>query len=96
LLQDQGSPVQVIEYLKTPPDEATLRQILDMLGLRPIELVREKESIFDELNLAQHRQDDPLVIQAMLNHPQLIERPIVIHNGKAIIGRPPEKVLDIL
>lgn len=96
LLKDQGYTPTIVEYLKTPPDETTLRQILAMLKLRPIDLVRQKEACFTELNLDAQREDDEAILRAMLEHPQLIERPIVIHNGKAIIGRPPEKVLTLL
>ncbi|MES9945822.1 MAG: arsenate reductase (glutaredoxin) [Candidatus Thiodiazotropha sp.] len=96
LLQDRGIDPDVVEYLKTPPDKATLEQILDMLGLEPRELMRKKEQEYKALQL-----DDPALtrdqlMQAMIANPKLIERPIVIQNGKAAIGRPPEKVLDIL
>ncbi|PVV10615.1 MAG: arsenate reductase (glutaredoxin) [gamma proteobacterium symbiont of Ctena orbiculata] len=96
LLQDKGIDPDVVEYLKTPPDKATLEQILDMLGLEPRELMRKKEQEYKALQL-----DDPALtrdqlMQAMIANPKLIERPIVIQNGKAAIGRPPEKVLDIL
>lgn len=96
LLKDQGLTPDVVEYLNTPPDEATLRKILDLLKLRPIDLVRQKEALYVELNLAAVCDDDEAILKAMLAHPRLIERPIVIHNNKATIGRPPEKVLDLL
>jgi arsenate reductase len=96
LLKDQGVEPEVVEYLKTPPDRATLEKILDMLGLEPRELMRRKEKEYKENNL-----DDPALtrtqlIDAMIAHPKLIERPIVIKNGKAALGRPPEQVLEIL
>lgn len=96
LLQEQGVEPDVVEYLKTPPDKATLKRILDMLGLEPRELMRTKEAEYKEQGL-----DDPALtrdqlIDAMLATPKLIERPIVIKDGRAAIGRPPEKVLEIL
>jgi arsenate reductase len=96
LLQQKGIDPDIVEYLKSPPDKATLEQILDMLGLEPRELMRKKEKEYKALHL-----DDPALtrdqlIEAMIANPKLIQRPIVIQNGKAAIGRPPEKVLDIL
>jgi arsenate reductase len=96
LLQDKGIDPDVVEYLKTPPDKATLEEILGMLGMEPRELMRRKEKEYKALQL-----DDPTLtraqlVEAMIANPKLIERPIVIQNGKAAIGRPPEKVLDIL
>ena len=96
LLQEQGVEPDVVEYLKTPPDKKTLEHILDLLGLEPRDLMRKKESEYKE-----NRLDDPnltreQLIDAMIAHPKLIERPIVIKDGKAAIGRPPEKVLEIL
>jgi len=96
LLKDHGCRPTVIKYLKAVPDETTLRQILKMLELRPIELVRKNETLFSELNLVKVQDDDEAILQALRKHPRLIQRPIVIHNGKAALGRPPENVLDIL
>ena len=96
LLKDHGCRPTVIEYLKDVPSETTLRQILKMLELRPIELVRKKEALFSELNLVEIQDDDEAILQALLKHPRLIERPIVVHHGKASLGRPPENVLRIL
>ena len=96
LLQEQGVEPEVVEYLQTPPDHETLEQVLNMLGMEPRDLMRKKEAEYKENGL-----DDPgltreQLIDAMIAHPKLIERPIVIKDGKAAIGRPPEKVLDIL
>ncbi|MES9842590.1 MAG: arsenate reductase (glutaredoxin) [Candidatus Thiodiazotropha endolucinida] len=96
LLQDQGIDPDVVEYLKTPPDKATLGQILDMLGLEPRELMRTKEKEYKALQLDNPSLSRDQLIDAMIANPKLIERPIVIQNGMAAIGRPPEKVLDIL
>jgi len=100
LLKDRGHEPVAVEYLNDPPDEATLRNILKMLGLQPIELMRTKESLFNELGIGDWDKGaadyDDRLIQAMLANPKLIERPIVVSGGKARIGRPPEQVLEIL
>lgn len=96
LLEDHGIEAEVVEYLKTPPDEAQLRAILDMLGMAPRQLLRKSETIYKELNLKDPDLSDEQLIQAMLEHPNLIERPIVIRGKQAAIGRPPESVLEIL
>ncbi|MBD3671173.1 MAG: arsenate reductase (glutaredoxin) [Gammaproteobacteria bacterium] len=96
LLQEKGVEPEVIEYLKTPPDAATLKQILQQLGLKPRDLMRKKEAEYKELKLADESLSDDDLIKAMIEHPKLIERPILVSNGKAAIGRPPEQVLDIL
>lgn len=96
LLQEKGIDPEVIEYLETPPDKAALEQILDMLGLEPRELMRKKEKEYKTLQLDNPKLSREQLIEAMIANPKLIERPIVIQNGKAAIGRPPEKVLEIL
>jgi arsenate reductase len=96
LLQEQGVEPAVVEYLKTPPDEKTLGQILDMLGLEPRDLMRKKEAEYKENRFDNPNLSRKQLIEAMIAHPKLIERPIVIKDGKAAIGRPPEKVLEIL
>jgi len=96
LLEDRGIQPEVIRYLETPPDEATLSAVLDMLGLEPRRLMRTHETGYREAGLDNPELTRKQLIAAMVKHPQLIERPIVVSNGKAAIGRPPEKVLDIL
>lgn len=97
LLKEKGIEPEVIRYLETPPDAATLRSLLSLLGLHsPRELMRTKESVYSELSLANPALGEDELIQAMVTHPILIERPIVLANGKARIGRPPEQVLDII
>jgi len=93
LLQDNGIEPTVIEYIKTPPDAETLGQILEMLELSPRDLIRGKE--YAELGLPDGANDDEL-IQQMVNNPVIIQRPIVVNNQKARIGRPPEDVLEII
>ncbi|ADM97474.1 arsenate reductase (glutaredoxin) [Dickeya dadantii] len=97
LLQQQGIEPEVVLYLETPPDAATLGNLLKQLGFAGArELMRRKEDLYRELNLADDSLTEAQLIQAMVTHPKLIERPIVIANGKAKLGRPPEQVLDIL
>jgi arsenate reductase len=96
LLQDNGVEAEVVEYLKTPPDKATLKRILKMLGLEPRQLMRSKEKEYKEQGLDDASLTSEQLIDAMIATPKLIERPIVIKNGKAAIGRPPEQVLEIL
>jgi len=96
LLKEHGVEPEVVEYLKTPPDRATLEQILDMLGIEPRDLMRKKEQEYKDNNLSDPNLTRDQLIDAMLAHPRLIERPIVINNGKAALGRPPEHVLEIL
>ena len=96
LLKDKGLEPEVIEYLKTPPAAKTLEKLLDQLGMTPIELMRTRESIFKELKLGGGDVSDEQLVGAMVAHPVLIERPIVVSGGKARLGRPPEQVLEIL
>ncbi len=96
LLKTKGKEPQLVEYLKEPPTAETLNAILDMLGMEPRELMRKKEKEYTEAGLDNPDLSRDELIAAMVEHPRLIERPIVIANGKAAIGRPPEKVLEIL
>lgn len=96
LLEERGSPVEVINYLDTPPNANELAVLLKQLGMRPRELMRTGETDYQTLGLADPSLDDDALIAAMVAHPKLIERPIVVANGKAAIGRPPESVLAIL
>lgn len=95
LLGDKGQQPEVIEYLKTPPSLAELEQILAMLGLEASQIVRKKESIYRELFDGKTPTNKQL-LSAMVKHPILIERPIVVHKGRAVLGRPPENVLGLL
>lgn len=96
LLEERDINAEVVEYLKTPPSKEELGEILDLLGLEPRQLMRTKEAEYQELGLADASLSREQLIEAMVATPKLIERPIVINNGKAAIGRPPETVLDIL
>ena len=96
LLEQQGVRPQVVLYLQAPPSAETLRKIIGLLGIEPIDLIRKQEPPYRELGLAAKHNDHEALIQAMVRHPVLIERPVVVHADKAAIGRPPEKVLKIL
>ena len=96
LLEERGIEPEIIKYLETPPDVATITGLLDKLGISAIELIRRGEAPFAELGLAGREGDDAALIEAMVSHPVLIQRPIVVSGEQARIGRPPENVLDIL
>ncbi|MCG8324656.1 MAG: arsenate reductase (glutaredoxin), partial [Thiotrichales bacterium] len=86
----------IIEYLKTPPAEDEIRDILGKLNLSPRDLMRRKEAEYRDNDLDNDNLSDEELIGAMIANPILIERPIVLANNKAAIGRPPESVLEIL
>ena len=87
----------MVLYLETPPDAATLRQLLKMLNMSSArELMRQKEDLYKSLNLADPQLSEEALIKAMVENPKLIERPIVVSHGQARIGRPPEQVLEIV
>ena len=96
LLRGRGVEPEVIEYLKSPPNEATLTRLLKQLGIGPRDLLRTKEPEYKALGLADAGLDDAALIRAMVRHPKLIERPIVVEGRRAVLGRPPEKVLELL
>lgn len=96
LLADRGIQPRVVDYLATPPDQDELERILRMLGIGPRDLMRKDEPAYRDLGLDDPQLDRGQLLAALVTHPMLIQRPIVIANGKAAIGRPPEAVLDIL
>ncbi len=96
ILHAQNIDPEIIEYLKTPPDAGTLEQILSCLDIPARDLLRKNEAAYKEAGLEDKSLSEDDVIAAMVKYPILIERPIVVNNDKAIIGRPPESVLDIL
>ncbi len=96
LLEERGIVPEIVEYLKTPPDAATLDGLLTELGLEPRDLMRRKEAPYRENGLDDKGLTRDALIAAMVANPILIERPIVVAGGKAALGRPPEAVLDIL
>ena len=96
ILNDKGVDAEVVEYLKTPPDRTELIHILDLLGMEPRELMRKHEKPYKELNLDNPDLSRDELIDAMIAHPILIERPVVVRGERAVIGRPPENVLELL
>ena len=95
LLEEQGIEAKVVKYLDTPPSKEELVEMLKMLGITARELMRTKEAVYKELNLKEETDEDKL-IEAMVENPKLIERPIVIKDGKAAIGRPIERIVELL
>lgn len=96
LIEEAGIEPEVIEYLKTPPTAEELDAILKKLKMEPQELMRKGEAIYKELNLAERELSRDEAIAVMLEHPKLIERPIVVQGRKAVLGRPPENVKELL
>jgi arsenate reductase len=95
LVRDAGVELPVREYLRDPLSVDELRSIVTMLGVRPIDVVRRGEAQYKALGLSDATPDDE-VLRAMAGHPILIERPIVVRGGRAVVGRPPETVREIL
>lgn len=93
LIQKQGVEPEVIEYLKTPPSASELKELLKLLGLKPRDIIRTKDEGLAALAL--NLDDDTAVIHALVQHPEFIERPIVVQGSTAIVARPPEKVRDL-
>lgn len=95
ILEQSGKPFEVVKYLEDTPSTKELRDIISLLKIDPIALVRKNEAIWKE-NYKGKELKDADIITAMVMHPKLIERPIVINGNKAVIGRPPEKIHDII
>ncbi len=96
LLEEKGIEPEIIKYLDTPPSAAELKTILQKLGMSARDLLRKGEDDYKALNLQEPGLSEDALIEAMVKHPKLIERPIVIKNDEARLGRPPESVLDII
>ena len=95
LVEKSGKAFEVVKYLTDVPSFEELQTIIKLLGIAPIELVRQKEDIWVK-NFKGKEVSDEAIIKIMIENPILIERPIVINGNKAVIGRPPEKILDIV
>jgi arsenate reductase len=95
LVRDAGVELPVREYLRDPLSVDELRRIVRLLGVRPIDIVRRGEAEHAELGLGDGTPDEE-VLRAMAEHPILIERPIVVRGGRAVVGRPPEAVREVL
>jgi arsenate reductase len=96
LLEARGIELKIVDYVKEPPSAAELKSILKKLGMKPRDLLRQGEARYAELRLNDCDLSDGALIDLMVANPILIERPIVVNGSKAKIGRPPEKVLEIL
>ncbi len=96
LLRERSIEPEIVEYLKTPPAADELEAVLDRLGMEPRDLMRRKEAAYREAGLADPALGRRALVEAMTAHPVLIERPVVLAEGKAALGRPPENVLAIL
>jgi arsenate reductase len=96
LLETRGIEPIIIEYLKIPPSKTELEELVKQLGIKPRDLLRTKEPEYLQAGLADPKLSDSAILQAMIKHPKLIERPIVMAGKKAALGRPPENVLKIL
>ena len=96
ILSDNGIDVDIIEYLKDVPSKETLRQIINILGIKPRDLLRKGEAVYKENDLRREDLTDEYLIQFMLDNPILIERPIVYDDERAVIGRPPDNVLKLI
>ena len=95
LLEENGVSAEVVKYLETTPTENEIRALLKKLGIEPRELMRTKEELYQELGLKEVTDSDRL-IEIMAENPKLIERPVVIVGDRAVIGRPPEKVIELV
>jgi|TARA_Y100000310_G_scaffold226224_1_gene228327 arsenate reductase len=96
ILRDKGVEPQIVEYLKTTPDATTLKKLASMMGLRPKDFIRRREVDFKELGLKDKLEDDAELFRQMVAHPKLMERPIAIKGDQVVLGRPPDRVLELL
>ncbi len=97
LLRERGIELPVVEYLQKPLSKAQLRELSRLLGLRPMDFVRSKEALFSELGLSRDNgYSDEQWLDVLASHPKLMERPIVVYRGKAVVARPAERLLELL
>jgi arsenate reductase len=96
LLEERGLTPAIVRYLETPLNAAQLQELLGKLGIRPRQLLRTGEDEYKALGLDDPQLTDEQLITAMTSHPKLIERPILVAGDKAVVGRPPESILEIL
>lgn len=96
ILREQKIEPRVIEYLKTPPDAKTLRELLKKLGLKPRDILRDSEDGYAKLKLGDPKLSEEDLIAAIAKHPILLQRPIIVRGDRAVIGRPPENVRELL
>lgn len=96
LIEEKGASPEIVTYLDTPPSAGEIKAVLKLLGKSPRDLMRKGEAEYKDQGLDDEALSDDQLIAAMIKTPKLIERPVVLANGKAALGRPPESVLDIL
>ena len=96
ILENSGQEFEIIDYINNPPTSNTLKLLAKKMGISAKDFIRSKESLFKELDLKPHLDDDAVLFEHMSEHPKLIERPIVVKGDKAILCRPPEKVEELL
>jgi arsenate reductase len=96
LLEENGIEPEIIQYLDTPPDRETLKLLTRMLDCSIADIVRKGEDLYRELGLKEKGLSEDELIDVVAANPKLLERPIVVRDGKAVVGRPPENVLDLL
>ena len=96
ILDNSGQDYEIIDYMNAPPSPDELKILADKMGIRAREFVRSRESIFKELNLNTHLENDDELFKNMSQNPRLIERPIVVKGARAVLGRPPEKIKKLI
>src|SRR5688572_19589773 len=97
ILEERGEPYELVEYLKSPPDRASLERVVDLLGAEPASGLVRRDKRFAELGLDDSCCDTGAhVVELLLAHPELLERPVVVRGRRALVARPPERVLELL
>ncbi len=96
MLREKGIEPEIIKYLDSPPDKATISRLVEHLGMEPRDLLRKREQEYKDLGLADKDLSDEAIIAAMAAHPRLIERPIVVGPNGTVMGRPTERVLEVI
>lgn len=96
LIEEKGISPDIVLYLENTPDAKQLKQLLSKLGIKARDLLRKGEQAYKDNNLKDDSLSDDALIDMMVKHPKLIERPIVVKGDRAVLGRPPENVLELL
>ena len=96
ILDNSGQEYEIVDYINSPPTPDELKSLADKMGIRARDFIRSRETVFKELGLQSHLEDDETLFQHMSRNPKLIERPIVVRGGSAVLGRPPSKTEDFI
>ena len=96
ILESSRHEFDIVDYINTPPTPSELQTLATKMGIRAKDFIRKNEAVFKELDLKPHMDNDELLFQKMSENPKLIERPIVVKGNRAVLGRPPEKIKDII